>query len=152
MNHTLLHLRWNLYLIMREKNWEIISHYLINWLAELKGGLSARMIYFLLKKENHPISAFVQSLFSTKKSPKVVRLPLTNETLCLSVWRHKQDKWLFRFSKLSCISIMYLFNSLAKSCNFWVYILQVIINTKRHSLVQFVSKSARFLRKQILPF
>ena len=47
--------------------------------------------YFLLKKENYPISAFVQSLSS----------PLTGETLCLSFWRHKQDKWLFQFSKLS---------------------------------------------------
>ena len=40
--------------------------------------------YFLLKKENYPISAFIQSLVSTKKSPKVVNLPLTDETLCLS--------------------------------------------------------------------
>ena len=54
--------------------------------------------YFLLKKENYPISAFV---FSTKKSPKVVNLPLTDETLCLRFWRHKQDKSLFQFSKLS---------------------------------------------------
>ena len=30
--------------------------------------------------------------------------------------------------------------------------LQVIINAKRHSLVQFVFKSAYFLRKQILQF
>ena len=37
--------------------------------------------YFLLKKENYPIFAFVQSLFSTNKSLKVVNLPLTNETL-----------------------------------------------------------------------
>ena len=52
--------------------------------------------YFLLKKENYPISAFVQSLFSTKKSPKVVNLPLTGETLTQ--------------------------NSLAKSCTlFWKY-------------------------------
>ena len=54
-------------------------------------------IYFLLKKENYPISTFFQSLFSTKKSAKVVNLSLTNETLCLSFWRHKQDKWLFQF-------------------------------------------------------
>ena len=49
--------------------------------------------YFLLKKENYPFSAFAQSLLPTKKSPKVVvNLPLTDETLCLSFWRHKQDK------------------------------------------------------------
>ena len=46
---------------------------------------------FFLKKENYPISAFVQSLFSTKKSPKVVNVPLTNEMLCLSFWGHNQD-------------------------------------------------------------
>ena len=40
--------------------------------------------YFLLKKENYPISAFVQPLFLTKKSPKAVNLPLTDETLCLT--------------------------------------------------------------------
>ena len=57
--------------------------------------------YFLLKKENYPISAFTQSLFSTKESPKVVNLQLTDETLCLRFWTHKQDKWLFQFSKLS---------------------------------------------------
>ena len=33
------------------------------------------------EKENYPISAFTQSLFSTKKSPKVVNLPLTDKTL-----------------------------------------------------------------------
>ena len=57
--------------------------------------------YFLLKKENCPISAFVQSLFSTNKGPKVVNLPLTDETLCLSFWRPRQYKWLFHSSKLS---------------------------------------------------
>ena len=56
---------------------------------------------FLLKKENYRVSAFVQPLFSTKKSPKIVNLPLTVETLCLSFWRHKHDKWIFQFSKLS---------------------------------------------------
>ena len=34
-----------------------------------------------LKKENYLISAFVRTLFSTKKSPKVVNLSLTDETL-----------------------------------------------------------------------
>ena len=56
-------------------------------------------VIFSLKKENYPISAFVQ--FSTEKNPKVVNLPLADETLCLSLWCHKQDKWLFQFSKLS---------------------------------------------------
>ena len=41
-------------------------------------------VIFSLKSKNYPISAFVQSLFSIKKSPKVVNLPLTDETLCLS--------------------------------------------------------------------
>ena len=41
--------------------------------------------YFLLKIENYPNFAFVQSLFSTKTCPKVVNLPLTEEKLCLSV-------------------------------------------------------------------
>ena len=41
-------------------------------------------VIFSLKSKNYPISAFVQSLFSIKKSPKVVHLPLTDETLCLS--------------------------------------------------------------------
>ena len=36
------------------------------------------------KKENYPFSAFIQSLVPTKKSPKLVNLPLTDETLCLS--------------------------------------------------------------------
>ena len=51
---------------------------------------------FSLKKEYYPISAFVQSLFSTKKSPKVATLPLTDETLFLSFWRHKQMMVFFR--------------------------------------------------------
>ena len=72
-----------------------------------KGGSDDLIIFkcfraiFFLKKENYPISAFVQSLFSTKKSPKVVNFPLINERLCLSFWRHKQYKWLFQFPKLS---------------------------------------------------
>ena len=67
------------------------------------------IVIFSLKKENYPIFAFVKSLFSTKKSSKVVNLPLTDETLCLSFWRHKQEKWLLQFS-----------NSLAKSYTlFW---------------------------------
>ena len=57
--------------------------------------------YFLLKEENYPFSAFIQSLFSTKKSPKVVNLSLTDETLCLTFGRQKQGKWLFQVLKLS---------------------------------------------------
>ena len=64
--------------------------------------------YFLLKKENYPIYAFVHSLFSTKKSPKVFNLSLTDETLCLSFGCHKQDKWIFQFSKLSWGSYVFL--------------------------------------------
>ena len=44
---------------------------------------------------------FVINSFHTQKSPKVFNLPLTDETLCLGFWRHKQEKWLFQFSKLS---------------------------------------------------
>ena len=74
-----------------------------------KGGLSGRMTWQLLNvlelfspwKIKYPIFAFVQSLFSTKKSPKVVNLALTDEKLCLNFWRHKQAKWLLQFSKLS---------------------------------------------------
>ena len=58
-----------------------------------------RVIFSLKKKTIN--FRFVQSLFSTKKSPKVVNLPLTDERLCLNFWRHKQDKWLFQLSKLS---------------------------------------------------
>ena len=64
------------------------------------------------------ISAFVQSLFSTKKSPKVGNFPLIDETLSLSFWRHKQDKWLFHFSKLHEV-VKYLFNSLAEVVRFF---------------------------------
>ena len=46
-------------------------------------------VNFFLKK-SYPNSAFVQSLFSTKKS-------LTLKSL-FDFWRHKQDKWLFQFS------------------------------------------------------
>ena len=53
-------------------------------------------VNFFLKK-SYPNSAFVQSLFSTKKSPKVVNFPLTLKAL-FDFWRHKQDKWLFQFS------------------------------------------------------
>ena len=78
-------------------------------------------VIFSLKKKNYPISAFVQFLFSTKKSPKVVNLPLNDETLCLTFWCHKQDKWLFNFQSYHQI-VMYLYNSLAKSCTlFWKY-------------------------------
>ena len=34
---------------------------------------------FLLKKENYLIFPFAQSLFSTKKSPRVVNLPLSKK-------------------------------------------------------------------------
>ena len=57
--------------------------------------------YFPLKKETiqFPISSNLS--FHQKNSHKVVNLPLTDETLSLSFWRHKQDKWLLQFSKLS---------------------------------------------------
>ena len=49
---------------------------------------------FSFKKVNYPFFVFVYSLFLIKKSPKVVNLPLTEEKLCLTFWRHKQAKWL----------------------------------------------------------
>ena len=49
-----------------------------------RGSPGIQFMHMRLKKENYPISAFVQSFFSTKKSPKVVNLPLTGKTLCLS--------------------------------------------------------------------
>ena len=58
-------------------------------------------VIFSLKKENYPIYDFTQFFLSTKKISKVVNFPLTNEKLCLSFWHHKQEKWLFQFSKLS---------------------------------------------------
>ena len=40
------------------------------------------MLYMLLKKANHPIFVFVESLFLTKKSAnKVVSFPLTDDKL-----------------------------------------------------------------------
>ena len=66
-----------------------------------KGGLSGQMTWQFLnalelfspEKANCSIFVFVKSFFSTKKSPKVVNLPLNDEKLCLSFWRHKQAKW-----------------------------------------------------------
>ena len=43
-----------------------------------------------------------------KKVAKVVNLPLTDEKLYLSFWRHKQVKWLLQFSKLSLDSYVSL--------------------------------------------
>ena len=76
-----------------------------------------RVIFSLKKKTiQFPLSF---NLYFQQKSPKVVNLPLTDETLCLNFWRHKQDKWLLQFLKLSWGSYV-LFNSLAKSCTlFW---------------------------------
>ena len=45
---------------------------------------------FYLKKASYPIIVFVGSLFSTKKSLKVVSFLLVDEKLCLNLWRYKQ--------------------------------------------------------------
>ena len=71
--------------------------------------------YFLLKKENYPISAFDQSLFSTKKSPKVANLLLTDETL-FEFLTSQTGQTVFPVFKSYHEVVMYLFNSLAKSC------------------------------------
>ena len=42
---------------------------------------SLQLLLSLNLKENYPISAFAQSLFPTKKIPKVVNLPLIDEML-----------------------------------------------------------------------
>ena len=43
-----------------------------------------------------------------KKSPKIANLPLTDRTLCLSFWRHNQNKRLLQFLKLSSGSYAFL--------------------------------------------
>ena len=55
-----------------------------------------RLIFPLKRKLSnfHFRSIFI---FNKKKNPKVVNLLLTDETLCLSFWRHKQEKRLFQF-------------------------------------------------------
>ena len=59
------------------------------------------IVNFSLKRKTIQFLLSLNFVFNTKKSPKVVNLPLTDETLCLSFWRHEQDKWLLQFSKLS---------------------------------------------------
>ena len=77
------------------------------------------IVIFSLKKKTIQFSFSLS--FQQKKSSEVADLALSNKTLCLSFWRHKQEKWLFQFSKLSWVAI-YLLNSLAKSCMlFWKY-------------------------------
>ena len=71
--------------------------------------------YFLRKKENYPISACVQSLFPTKKSPRVVNLPLTDKTLCLVFNVTNRTNGFSSFQSYDEV-VMYLLNSLAKSC------------------------------------
>ena len=77
--------------------------------------------YFLLKKENYPISAFVQSLFSTKKAPKlsICHLPTKRSVWVFDVTNRRNG-----FSNFQSYHqvVMYLFNSLAKSCTlFWKF-------------------------------
>ena len=63
------------------------------------------------------LSAFIQSLFSTKKSPKVVNLPLTKR----SVWVFdvtNRTNGIFNFQRYHQV-VMYLFDSLIKSCTLY---------------------------------
>ena len=55
------------------------------------------------------MSALVQSLFSTKKSPKVVNLPLTDEALCLSFDVTNRTNGISNFQSYHEL-VMYLFN------------------------------------------
>ena len=65
----------------------------------IEGGLSDRMtwqflnalIYYLLKKIKLFYLVFRWIFIFNKK---VVNLPITDEKLSLSFWRHKQAKWL----------------------------------------------------------
>ena len=68
--------------------------------------------YILFKKENYPISAFVQSLFSTEKSAKVVNLPITDKSSVLVFDVTNKTNGFPNFE--SCHEVViYLFNSLA---------------------------------------
>ena len=58
-------------------------------------------VIFTLKKKTIRFPLSLNLYFRKQKSPKVVNLSLSDETLCLGFWRHKQEKWLFQFSKLS---------------------------------------------------
>ena len=69
-------------------------------------------VIFSLKEKTIQFPYSFDLYFSQKKIPKVVNFTLTYKTLCLSFWNHKQGKW--RQSYLQVV--MYLFNSLAKSC------------------------------------
>ena len=69
----------------------------IGWLIILK----YFRVIFSLKKKTIQLPLSFNFYFQQKKSSKVVNLPLTDDMLCLSFWCHKQDKWLFQFSKLS---------------------------------------------------
>ena len=71
-----------------------------------------RVDFSLKKKAIQFLLSF--NLYFKKEGSKVVNLPLTNETLYLSFWHDKQDKWLFQFKSYHEV-VMYLFNSLAKS-------------------------------------
>ena len=74
------------------RNLEI--HLIFSSTLNLKGGLSGQMTWQFL-------SALELFLFSTKKSPKVVNLALTDKKLCLNFWHQKQANWFLQFSKLS---------------------------------------------------
>ena len=78
-------------------------------------------VIFSLKKKNSPISAFVQSLFSTKRSPNVVNLPLTEVTPFWVFDVRNRANGFSNFQNYHNV-VMYLFKSLAKSCTlFWIY-------------------------------
>ena len=55
----------------------------------------------------------LSTIFSAKKSFKVVDFSLSDEKLCLSLWRHKQKIWLFYFSML--LNGSFIFQRCSKS-------------------------------------
>ena len=58
-------------------------------------------IVYLILTLNKYLSVGCERQVMFWKSCFKVNLPLTDETLCLRFWRHKQEKWHFQFSKLS---------------------------------------------------
>ena len=56
-------------------------------------------VIFSLKKKTIQFPLSINLYFQQKRAPKLSICHLPTKR-CLSFWRHKQDKWLFQFSKL----------------------------------------------------
>ena len=55
---------------------------------------------FFQQKASYPIVVFVLSLFSRKKSLKGFNFSLTDEMLCMNLWRHNRYHNFFRMKSL----------------------------------------------------